>query len=829
MDLYLLMLLFDVLLCLCIGLIAYRKKNIVYPLIMGGCLFFCSNVIGDMALFFIDRFTLFRGICSAVAIDILLLAVLMVFAHPKTVRLKDIRSFFNIEPDIRKFLIPLLVSLLVIPFVSNKNELFGMGQDEGVYQTVAVNYINGRTARQQDFEEYHLLETEEQRANFREFVHGRIVGYDVPAESYPDTVYDRNVSDVSGIYHGIPTYAALLAMWGRVFGLEDMLGIQTVFLILMLFLVSFICQNLKLRKTSEFAAVITTAFAPTVVWVAKSSLTEMFTGVLICMFIYFMTDNEQKQQAVFSIVPIAAFACFHVSIYTMVPFFIAVYGGMYFFTKRSIYAVYMPLTAIGYVISFFVMRQTQPFYTMNNYSPLFSDRLNVANLPQAVLAIGAVLAVVSAAFALAVKKFIGTDNYSRFISVRKNAVIMRVFLSILLILPILVIVKNAFSYCEDDDDFGHLAIVGFAANVGVVLFIAGILLAFVFTEKLYRDERRLVIFLAFFYCVLVYVAFMRGDIKYYYYYSRYLVPFIPVAAVFAVTVLDRIKFEPVLVAAAVGLVYTLPYDNILRSEKDDTRVEWETLNDVVQYISSDDCILVDGYSASRLWLPVRAMTGAHVYPFEADIDKQCRKLSQKYNEVYFLSHSSYTYDESTDFEIVYMDNINAQEDKGKSDFDIVPFAKRFDTSDCDIHLYRYIAPKTFYDAFDIYHWQTSGYDRVESVFCWTLDEESGTRCVLEKNDYKLTVDLALEIPLEKIKTDDFEVRLMINGEYVDTETIDSSNNGGELVFDIPEECVEDGTNIIRFVTPVWEAAVVSPEDDRELGIPVASLNFEYAD
>lgn len=99
--------------------------------------------------------------------------------------------------------------------VAVKHGFFGMGQDEGVYQTVAINLMNGITDRQQDFAEYHLV-SPEQQGTFAENVYHRLIGYDIGNTSYPETVYDNNVSPVSGIYHGIPTYASILAMWGTI-------------------------------------------------------------------------------------------------------------------------------------------------------------------------------------------------------------------------------------------------------------------------------------------------------------------------------------------------------------------------------------------------------------------------------------------------------------------------------------------------------------------------------------------------------------------------------------------------------------------------------------
>ncbi|MDE5737908.1 MAG: hypothetical protein K2H93_06040, partial [Oscillospiraceae bacterium] len=287
MNSFLILTIASVVLCLGIGRILFQKKNIFEMIVIGISFFFCSYILGTMLLFVLDEYSLFKGICITAGFDLLIFLLAYLKYQPKRL---------EINWNIKKFMIPVLISVIGLCFVGNKNELFGMGQDEGVYQCVAINFMNGYDDRQQDFIEYDLLDSEESKKNFQTAVHNKLVGYDIPSKNYPDTVYDREISPVSGIYHGIPTYAAMLALWGNLFGMAHMAEIQNIFYLLAIFLLYFVCQNLNLKSCSAITACSLLALSPIVIWVAKSTLTEMFLAVLILLFLYFLTDSQKSEQ-----------------------------------------------------------------------------------------------------------------------------------------------------------------------------------------------------------------------------------------------------------------------------------------------------------------------------------------------------------------------------------------------------------------------------------------------------------------------------------------------------------------------------------------------------
>ncbi len=822
MNSFLIFMAADVLLCLGTASILFRKRHIAEILTLGTAWFFCSYIFSTMILFLLDVFTLDRGIKITCLTDAVFFLTSVLTCEK--VPLEKIKAGFSPEKELRVFVVPLLIALLGLPFISQKNELFGMGQDEGVYQCVAVNFIYHHDSRQQDFQEYQFLESDASRENFQVAVHNKLVGYDIPSKNYPDTVYDRDVSPVSGIYHGIPTYAAMLAMWGRIAGIGHMADIQTIFYILTIFLLCFICDNLKLKPLSKLTAAILTALSPVVIWVAKSSLTEMFLAVLIAMFLYFLTNQDYPEHYGFSLLPIAVFSCYHVSIYTLLPYVLIIYAGMYFFTKKNVFAAAMLFSVLGYLASYLMMRHIQPFYTMNNYRFVFNQYIGLKNITETVLIISGILLVCCMIYILLIWKLKKTVSLEAFLTDRKNLVLMQWVLVCLTALPLIYILYKAFSKLDSIENISSLTIAGFTENAGLFLLPAGVLVLFFMPRRFLVSESTLVIFISFFYCVLIYSAFLRFQTDYYYYYARYLVPFIPAAVIFSMTALDKTDKKLILTLSLTSLCFALPYSCFLISHKDDTRMEWSILEDITESIPEKSCVVIQTESLPTLWIPVRAITGAAVYPSEKDMTEQLHQLSKRYDEIYFISTENHTYQLDDNLEILYRNLVHRSEDMNFGEKCGMPL--RFSEISENLYLYRYLDYQTVYTAEDIAKFKLYGIDKYDKNFCWTINSTSAVRCTLKKQAYTLTLTLGSNLPLKEMGRERFTIRLSVNGALADLKVLTRQNNHKTLMFEIPEEYLTDGSNIISFQTDMWQASAVNPKDTRTLGIPIKELQFE---
>lgn len=802
----------------CAACVWLRKRTAAEAVVIGAVIFFFSYIFGSMALFVIDRFSLFRAAAAALAIDVTALGAAVFYRKTKPFSLKNL---VDIDFSMKDLLIPLVVCIVSLPFVSVKNEIFGMGQDEGVYQIQALNFMYDDNARQKDIEEYHLLEDAEDKAHFEYRIKG-LGGYDIQHKDYPETVYDYNVSPVSGIFHGIPTYTAMLAMWGELFGAEDMAGIETIFYIMAIFLVYYVCRNLRLKSSSRICACLLTALSPVVIWVAKSTLTEMFLAVIMLAFMYIITNDEHPKQKWLSIIPAAAFGCYHVSIYTMLPLFIMVYGGMYVFTREKQYAILTPAVTAGYLASFFMMKQVQPMYTMNNYSSVFVGGINVYNITKVVIAASIGLIIASCVFVFIVSRTNRKFNQAEFSRKLSKSRIFRIFTVMLIILPLAYIAVKAIGKYDNWRDASHVAILGFGMNAGIVFVCLGGLAALFSTKSFIENNSRLVIFVMFFYCVLIYSAFLRYEIQYYYYYSRYLAPFIPIAVIFAAIALDKWGGRVIYPAAALSLIINVPYLSLQKEAKDDTRMEWSVLEDVTDFVDENSCVVVCRKYAPELWLPLRTITGAHVYPLDESDPYQFVELRKRYENVLCISDKELPADE---FVIYYKNVVNHSEDDLNNTGKFVPMSLEYMEVQDDIYVYSYEKYKMTYEAAEDYRY-FSGFSAIEGDFCWTAQERTEILGRLYPSDYTATLSFGTVIPFDNLDTEEISVTMYVNGTSVGTADITPENNCTDITFNISEELLEDGENIISFETDMWNTSDVNPNDNRIVGIPLSSVVFE---
>ncbi len=795
-----------------------RKRDIAEIVVMGTAFFFFTYVFGSMALFVIDRFSLFRAAAAALVLDIAAFGAVVSVRRSKPFRLKKL---VDVDFSVKNMLIPLAVCIAALPFVSVKNEIFGMGQDQGVYQIQALNFMYDDNARQKDIEEYHLLEDPEDKSHF-EYKVWSLGGYDIQSRSYPKTVYDYDVSPVSGIFHGIPTYTAMLAMWGTLFGAENMADIGTIFFMLMIFLVYYVCRNLRLKPASRLCACTLAAFAPVVLWVAKSTLTEMFLAVIMTSFAYFITDDERPGEKWLSVIPAAVFGCYHVSVFTMLPLFIMIYGGMYVFTREKQYALLTPAVTAGYLASFFMMKQVQPMYTMNNYRDIFVGGINVVNLTKVITAVSVGLIIISCGFVFIVSRTNKDFRAAKFSKKLSESRWFKIFAAALLILPMLVIIVNMLKKYDSWDEASHAAILGFGVNAGLVFVALGGVLALFSTGHFIQKNSRLVIFVMFFYCVLVYSAFLRTEIQYYYYYSRYLAPFIPIAVIFAALSLDRMGGRIMYPAAALSIAINVPFIRWQKEAKDDTRMEWSVLEDVIDLVDREDCVVLCSKYCPELWLPLRTITGADVYPLNESNTEQLMKLKGRYGRVFCISDKELSED---DFVICYKNVVNHSEDDGHNTGDFVPMSLKYMEVQDDIYVYSYEKYKLVYEASKDYS-NFTGFSGLEGSFCWTDHKKAEIRGKLYPADYKATLSFGTVIPFDFLDIEELSVTMYMNDRPVGTTAITSENNCTKIVFDIPEELVNEGENIIGFETDMWNTSDVNPNDSRVVGIPLASVVFE---
>ncbi len=720
----------------------------------------------------------------------------------------------------RETLLPLLIILFVFPLTFQKFEFFGMGQDQGVYQTKVLSLLSGNTDVQQDFEEFSTLNDEEKKT-FIESTKSGLLGFDNYDSKFPPLDEDDELSKVSGIYHGIPTFPALLALWSSFFGFENMMNIQTLFYCLSIMFIFLICDNLSLSKRWTAFSIIIFAISPETIWVSKSALTEMFLTVILTSYLYFITEKEKKFRWI-SALSIVTFSFYHVTIYTLMPMFILMYFILYVYDCDNQYLKAIVISSMGYAIGFIVISNLSPQYIYNNYKQLYDithDIIKIDNLLFVIISAVTLVVIVGIAFNYNKIQNVVLEFIDRCKNLEKISAFTIRMLLVLSLIFITVLIFNADSY----EYFKLVTLNAYMYVTGVIILPLIYILLFKDVKKLLKDRNAMIFTLTFMYVVVIYSCIFKPETKFYYYYARYLVPFIPVVVIFASILLNNLKAGYTIVCTAIILAIYAPYDYYLASVNDDSKVEWNVLSDLASQIDSEDMLIIDDTLMTRFYLPLRDMTGATVY-LESNFDYIKDNLLDDFTgDVYLLTdriNTSYI----EPYEIIYKNLYTASENVDSKPVEgIIPFPKEFDITEQNIELLKYNVNMKKYD-FEDPKFKSVGFSAFDGTGVWTLQELSSVVCYLEKQPYILNIDLGNLIPFAMMDDKEFKVDVFLNYDKVDEFVINEAINGQNINLPINSEYVQDGENILTFKSDLWKNS-----EFEFYGFSIRSIEFIKSD
>ncbi len=547
----------------------------------------------------------------------------------------------NVSCDVRRYAIPLVISLLALPFTWNKFELYSMGQDQGTYQVKALALMAYDTHNYMEMEEFTRLETPQERQKYLDFVYGQNNLY-LPRVIEETETDAANFDRIVGTIHGLPTYSALLALWGLLFGYPQMIGVQTLLYLCLIFLMYFLTENMGLGRKLSCLVTALAAFSPIVVWGSKSSLTELGLAVIFGVFLYFMTLGGRA--AYLAGLPLLVFAFFHISIYVFMPILVIALFVLYFLDGNRGWLVSVLVTLWGYLLSAFWSFSIAPYYSYGNYSVLWKLTRNLIhenNIKAVIVGLCSILSV-AALFLMSGRGRQFADNLRKKTGqsrLWKNLLCQGVRLgllgSALFFVYKGIIQAEYLRYCQ------YLQISTYIYMTGLLLipFLYGYLL--LKPGAAWKTPGRSALSLLFFYCVIAYSMFMRLEVLFYYYYARYVMIFLSVVFLLAGLLLEEADKRGKISLCVLGLAFLsfLPYDLGLITQKDHTRCEWEVLGDICEDITGEDAFLVGPDEQQIVFIfPVKLLTGCDVYYVEENLREQAQWLAGQYRNVYYLDY-----------------------------------------------------------------------------------------------------------------------------------------------------------------------------------------------
>ena len=140
--------------------------------------------------------------------------------------------------------------------------------------------------------------------------------------------------ELVGVLHGLGTFPALLALWGKLFGMRHMSDILCVCYLLSIGNVWLICRNLHFRKIYTYLATALYAVSPIFLWSAQNTLTEIVLAAFITQWFVGLTDDDEKAHPLFSALPVLGVCMLHILISVLVLLIVLLYLMQYLGSRK---------------------------------------------------------------------------------------------------------------------------------------------------------------------------------------------------------------------------------------------------------------------------------------------------------------------------------------------------------------------------------------------------------------------------------------------------------------------------------------------------------------
>lgn len=668
----------------------YRAEvTIVRATIFGIVGYFMAYIVISAFFFAFDYFSIFK--CTAATLAAVL--ILLVAAGIKT----KFMSFKKIKFDKKELIFFAIVIVCVLLLSGKKFGYYGMGQDQGVYQVKAIELIYGNNSNVYNFD-YALkaLSDPKDYKYFRDKVM-ELQGYYLVGQTDPFYADDTmgGETGLEGIYHGLPTWPAVLALFGKMFGMGHMQDCQTVFFICFLMLAFYILENFRVKVLCEAAALTILGTTPLMVWISKSALTEMFLAVVVASFVY-LVCNENRDVRLYMWIPVAVFSVYHVSIYTVMPLFVVCCWMNIISDKRKRAVVSTILMIVSFMIGFILSVRLAMLYTTYNYlNPICKllgiEQININAKELTIIVCATALTCII--LSLLVLPIANAKAVSKLIEkIKENkGIIIKVLSFAVTAFAILAYAKN-----------NRGPILNPNMNLVAMSFASGIIsipLIFVGIVCIRKDRIKgfpfIILYMLFMY-MMVWTVFLRPNVTYFYYYGRYDVPYVLLMVIFLAVLyreFEKTDWIPVLCLSSV-IIY-LNYDYVMNKTPDDTKIEWNVVEKELKAnrLPNSAVILEEERETLIEWMLILKASGVEVFPQESDLDAQTEKLLNYYDNIYYLYEDEGEFDladyTTEDYEPLYTYSFVHSEDLTNETQNWIGYPEDFYNSYNNTYMYLY--------------------------------------------------------------------------------------------------------------------------------------------
>lgn len=600
----------------------YHKMDVVRAVVWSIVSFVFLYILNSAFLFWIDRFRIDLT-CVLILIEAIVVSVFMLMKKRK----------ISITFDYKESLIPAVIFLILLPVVISKFGYFGMGQDQGVYQTKAIALMNGYTKNDMVLDETKDMNPQDQ-ALYKDGI----------SEQYGFYYTGASKPAVQGVFHGINTYPAVLSWWGAMCGMHSMSGINTVLFFCTLIILYDLGKLLKLSKVGRAAVVLLFAISPIILWVVKSSLSENVTILIFLSLIYLILDTDHENMVWLSGIVIAVYAFFHAMIYVMMPLFTILLLAAYVLYGNKKYLIANIIGVISYGFGYLFMSMTSTEYTAGNYG--FIERLGISNnnIPLYIAISVAIVVALNIVLMLRPYHEDGVRTFCNYVWLRRLiSWTFRIGTIMILLYALKNLRASEFSYVS-------ATMYAYVAATALVVLPFTFIAVFFKTSIIYQSRKLCLMTILFFYTVVIYAAYLSPIVKYYNYYSRYITIFMPFVFAYGAKLYEklvhvRMKSYTYLAVAGLAIVLYFRYDTFMIRYLDETRAEWSLVEEVTDFLTDQDTAIMQGNVMNQLFFPGKIISGSKMYPIVGDINHTVQLAGTQSENLYYISDMELPLDE----------------------------------------------------------------------------------------------------------------------------------------------------------------------------------------
>lgn len=609
----------------------FERVRILKLSVIAGMLFVIEYLLISSVFLFFDLFRVKYVLLASLIINIGAL-----FACIDRIK----KKISIIDFDIKKSIFSIFIIVIILPFISLKSQSISAGYDAGIYGMKAIDLLYGDTSATKTLKEYELVD-------------GEIRDKLIALQTQQVGLYQKptNESIYKYDYHALPTWPALMALSGKIFGLTNITQILTFLFIASALMIMYIMENLKVERYSRYMVFLVYAFLPLGVYLAKNSLSEMLFGSIVLLSLFLLTEKDSFFKIV-SGISMGLLGFIHL---TIIPYFPAIFGIillLFIIRKDFVYIKANMIFCTCFVLSIIYAFKVTEMYTTFQLINMFGSSIKTKALLIIIVTLGIICFIILACanYLIKEKKVKIFDNIDILLEKHGTTIV-----KIIIIIIALFTFYNGYKLCFTDayihgeggtwsqrsnyagrgllslPYLNIFSIISATAFISLPIFVYKL-----FIKKIELDYKEKLLFLMFLFAMAV-NTIIKIDTPKNYYASRYFYIFVVIFALILLGLMIKTKRGAV-IACLIALIPTIPF-NVLLLKSVEYDGNWNILNDTLSLIERESIVLCDlsGIQTNRVLVNNLREINENMI-FSADSKEEISKIFNN-REIYLISQN----------------------------------------------------------------------------------------------------------------------------------------------------------------------------------------------